>query len=314
MMLYRRIAKPILFKMDPERAHHLTIEGLKKTSSVPGAIPLLRKMYGFTPDPRLKTKVCDISFPHPIGLAAGLDKNGQVVKGFSSIGFGFVEVGTVTPKPQPGNDLPRLFRLPEDQALINRMGFNNLGTAQMAKNLTEAGKYTIPVAVNIGKNKTTPNTEAESDYRKCIQDLYDYGTFFVVNISSPNTPDLRKLQHGEELYRLLSAVTDEMDIQRKKRGEAFKPIFVKIAPDLNEEEMKDIIEIISRTRISGIIATNTTLSREGLRHHHQREAGGLSGRPLTKKIYRNDSHDISANGREDSHHWSRGHFYCRGCI
>ncbi|PZE20945.1 quinone-dependent dihydroorotate dehydrogenase [Paenibacillus xerothermodurans] len=285
-MLYKKILKPMLFRMDPEKAHHLTIDGLHTASKLPAGQALLRRLYTVPRCPELECTVFGIRFPNPVGLAAGLDKNAKAVRGFSSIGFGFMEVGTVTPKPQTGNELPRLFRLPEDSALINRMGFNNVGADEMAQHLEEAGRYTIPVAVNIGKNKTTPNEHAEDDYRACIRRLYTYADFFVVNISSPNTPDLRSLQHGDDLSRLLAAVQDEMQLQHGRHGGASKPILVKIAPDLREEEITYIVQAIVQSGVSGVIASNTTIAREGLIHHHKGEAGGLSGRPLTERSTR----------------------------
>jgi dihydroorotate dehydrogenase len=212
-----------------------------------------------------------------------LDKNAKAVHAFSSIGFGFIEVGTVTPIGQPGNPLPRLFRLPSDTALINRMGFNNVGAEQMAVNLKKAKPYIIPIAVNIGKNKVTLNEEAEEDYRKCIRKLYTEGDFFVVNISSPNTPGLRNLQHGDDLRNLLEAVKDEMSVQRKKHGGSDKPIWVKIAPDVSSEELSYMIETIVKSGVFGVIASNTSISRDGLQHKHAAETGGLSGKPLTKR-------------------------------
>ncbi|GIP33915.1 quinone-dependent dihydroorotate dehydrogenase [Paenibacillus sp. J2TS4] len=291
-MLYRSLAKPVLFRMDAEKAHHLIINGLSKGARFPGMASLLGQLYGTVPSPKLEVKLWDIEFPNPIGLAAGLDKNGQAVPGFSAIGFGFMEVGTVTPKPQTGNDRPRLFRLPEDLALINRMGFNNVGADQMAVNLRQTGRRTIPVAVNIGKNKTTSNEEAEQDYRECLRKLYPFGDFFVVNISSPNTPDLRKLQHGEELKRLLEAVMEERDRQSGQDARP-KPVLVKIAPDISDQDLEYIMDTILASPISGIIATNTTIRRDGLGHPNASETGGLSGKPLTarstdviKAIYR----------------------------
>jgi dihydroorotate dehydrogenase len=282
-VLYKKIAKPFLFRMDPEKAHHLTINSLHRAAKVPGVIGLLKGMYGVPETPELETELWGIRFANPVGLAAGLDKNGYAVPGFSAIGFGFMEVGTITPKPQAGNELPRLFRLPPDQALINRMGFNNVGAAQMGANLRTAGTRTIPLAINIGKNKATPNERAEDDYRACIQELYDYGDFFVVNISSPNTPDLRALQHGDDLTRLLAAVTDEMRAQQTKRKTPPKPVLVKIAPDLSDNELHYMIETIVHSGVSGVIISNTTLSRDGLTHNHAGETGGLSGRPLTER-------------------------------
>lgn len=282
-MLYKTIAKPVLFRMDPERAHHLTIDGLHVLGKLPGGRGLLHAMYGVRSAPELETELWGIRFANPVGLAAGLDKNGKAVPGFSNIGFGFMEVGTVTPRPQEGNELPRLFRLPEDNALINRMGFNNVGIEGMKRNLRNQGKRTIPLAINIGKNKATPNEEAENDYRACIQGLYGYGDFFVVNISSPNTPDLRNLQHGDDLSRLLRAVKEEISIQHGRFGGREKPVLVKIAPDLQPQEVEYMMETIMRSGVSGIIASNTTLSRDGLNHPNRTETGGLSGRPLTRR-------------------------------
>ncbi|GAA4863029.1 quinone-dependent dihydroorotate dehydrogenase [Paenibacillus vulneris] len=282
-MLYKKIAKPVLFRMDPEKAHHLIIDGLHTVGKLPGGKALLKGMYGVPEYAELATTLWGLRFANPVGLAAGLDKNAKAVPGFSNIGFGFMEVGTVTPKPQPGNELPRLFRLPEDHALINRMGFNNVGIDAMAEHLREAGNRSIPVAVNIGKNKITPNEHAEEDYRLCIRGLYAYGDFFVVNISSPNTPDLRNLQHGDDLSRLLAAVKDEMHQQHQKHGGPEKPVLVKIAPDLEQEEIGYMVATIVNSGVSGIIASNTTISRAGLTDKHKGETGGLSGRPLTER-------------------------------
>ncbi|MEB3100217.1 quinone-dependent dihydroorotate dehydrogenase [Ferviditalea candida] len=280
-MLYRSLAKPLLFRMDPEKAHHLTVGGLAAAARIPGATGLLNLLYGTAKAPELAVNLWGIRFSHPIGLAAGLDKNGVAVPGFTSMGFSFVEVGTVTPQPQPGNELPRLFRLPEDQALINRMGFNNRGASAMAEELKRVKQRKIPVAVNIGKNKWTPNEEAVEDYRACIKALYPYGDFFVVNISSPNTPNLRDLQHGEELRKLLGAVKDEMD--KQAQGKGVKPVLVKLAPDVDERDLEHMTDSIMRSGVSGIIATNTTILRDGLASPHQRETGGLSGKPLARR-------------------------------
>lgn len=279
-MLYRSILKPILFKIDPEKTHHLVINGLATGGKVPGMNRLMQSLYGVAESPELASELLGLKFPHPIGLAAGLDKNGQAVDGFSSIGLGFAEVGTVTPKGQPGNELPRLFRLPADEALINRMGFNNVG-AEAMKSLLAKRKYKrIPIAVNIGKNKLTPNELAHEDYQACIRTLYTSGDFFVVNISSPNTQGLRDLQHGDELRKLLGYVMEEMSNQSKRQGGKTKPIFVKIAPDMSEDQLEHTVATIMESGVSGIIATNTTLSRTGLQHQNAGEAGGLSGKPL----------------------------------
>lgn len=269
--------------MGPEQAHHVLIEGMSLAKKIPGIRSLMRSMYGVSPSPELSSELWGIHFPNPIGLAAGMDKDAQAVPMFSSIGFGFIEVGTVTPKPQPGNEQPRVFRLPTDSALINRMGFNNKGAEAMAESLQKVHNRTVPVAVNIGKNKNTPNEQAADDYQACIRQLYPYGNFFVVNISSPNTPDLRKLQHGEELSSLLSAVMEEMNRQKEKYKGSDKPVLVKIAPDLDDPELESIINTIMKSGVSGVIATNTTLAREGLTHRHAVESGGLSGLPMKER-------------------------------
>lgn len=279
-MLYKTLAKPVLFRMDPEHAHHFTINNLKRAAKVPGGVALIRNLYGTGRKPELAQQLWGLEFHNPIGLAAGLDKNAQAVEGFSAMGFGFMEVGTVTPLAQPGNELPRLFRLPEDLALINRMGFNNVGADQIAVNLSMLRARPVPVAVNIGKNKHTPNEEAEQDYRKCLRKLYPYADFFVVNISSPNTPGLRSLQFGDDLKRLLAAVLDERGTLSRESGGKAVPVLVKIAPDMSQEELEWTVAAIAESGVSGIIATNTTLSREGLNHPNAKEAGGLSGHPL----------------------------------
>ncbi|SET01651.1 quinone-dependent dihydroorotate dehydrogenase [Paenibacillus sp. NFR01] len=291
-MLYRHLGKPVFFKMDPEKAHHLVVGGLDKASSVPYAGAALRLMYGVPETADLAVDLFGLHFPTPVGLAAGLDKNAAAVPGFSSIGFGFMEVGTVTPKGQPGNDSPRLFRLLPDEALINRMGFNNEGADAMKRRLQDIKRRRIPVAVNIGRNKVTPNEQAHEDYRQCIRTLYPYGDFFVVNISSPNTPDLRSLQHGSELSHLLAEVKAEMELQRTATGMA-KSLLVKIAPDVTDEELEFMIGTLQAADVDGVIATNTTLSREGLRSDKAGETGGLSGKPLRdrsteiiRRIYR----------------------------
>ncbi len=281
-LLYRNIFKPVLFQMDPEKAHHLIIGGLGAGVRIPGTLAAMQSMYGITSTPDMTTELFGITFPGPVGLAAGLDKNAQAVAGLSACGFGFMEVGTVTPKPQPGNEQPRLFRLPSDQALINRMGFNNEGAWAMTDRLRHLVDHPIPIAVNIGKNKVTPNEQAAEDYKACISELYTYADFFVVNISSPNTPDLRNLQHGNELKELLAEVMQEMDAQAQNHGTP-KSVLVKIAPDVSDAELEYMVETIRQSGAAGIIATNTTLSRDGLTHNHAGETGGLSGRPLTER-------------------------------
>ncbi len=281
-LVYKKIVRPLFFKMSAETAHHVMVDGMAVVQKIPGMQGFIHTMYGVEGVPELAQTIWGIPFHSPIGLAAGMDKDAAAVPMFSSMGFGFVEVGTVTPQPQPGNHLPRVFRLPPDCALINRMGFNNKGAASMVNNLQRLKKRRIPVAVNVGKNKNTPNEEAVNDYVECIRQLYAYGDFFVVNISSPNTPDLRKLQHGEELSSLLSSIVNELKKHNDEAG-LNKPVLVKIAPDLKEEELKSIVETIMNSGSDGLIATNTTLSREGLTHALASEIGGLSGLPLQQR-------------------------------
>lgn len=281
-MLYRNVGKPVFFRIDPEKAHHLVIGGLHKAAKMPGGVSLLNKLYGVPETPDMAMDLFGIHFPTPVGLAAGLDKNAEAAEGFSSIGFGFMEVGTVTPLGQPGNEQPRLFRLPPDEALVNRMGFNNKGAVSMAEALAALPSRRIPIAVNIGKNKVTPNEEAHMDYEKCISALYSQADFFVVNISSPNTPDLRALQHGSELATLLEAVMAQMKTHNEQSGQN-KAVLVKIAPDVSDEELEFMVNTITSSGVSGIIATNTTISREGLTHSNAKETGGLSGRPLKER-------------------------------
>ena len=226
-------------------------------------------------DKRLERELMGIKFKNPVGLAAGFDKNAVLFDEFSNFGFGFVEIGTVTPKPQPGNDKKRIFRLVEDEGLINRMGFNNDGADEIVKRLKNR-RTNIVIGGNIGKNKTTPNENAVSDYLICFEKLFDHVDYFVVNVSSPNTPNLRELQDKEPLTRLLN----ELQIANRKKP-VHKPILLKIAPDLTENQLLDIIDIVKTTKITGVIATNTTLSREGLSSIHKNETGGLSGKPLS---------------------------------
>ena len=279
--MYKKIIRPTLFRFQPETAHNLTMAGLGLAGKLPGGSALLRGLYGNKPNPALQTSLFGITFHTPIGLAAGLDKNGEAIPAFSNLGFGFIEVGTVTPKAQPGNEQPRSFRLPPDKGLINRMGFNNEGITHLARKINAVKKRPIPIAVNIGKNKVTPNEDAISDYVACMTGLYAQGDFFVVNISSPNTPDLRKLQHGDDLEQLLTAVKNASAKLATEHGlQQPKSVLVKIAPDLTPDELESSVATAMRTNIDGIIATNTTLSREGLTHPNQKETGGLSGLPV----------------------------------
>ncbi len=278
--MYKLLLKPLLFRYPPENAHHLTfwlVENLFVWRPIRRFVSYVYRIS----NPKLERKVAGITFPNPVGLAAGLDKNALLIDSWSAFGFGFVEIGTVTPLPQAGNEQPRLFRLPEDEGLINRMGFNNDGMEVIAERLHQK-KSNIIVGGNIGKNKLTPNEQATDDYLKCFHRLYDYVHYFVVNVSSPNTPNLRQLQEKEPLKQLLTTLQKENF--RKPKA---KPIFLKIAPDLTSEQLDDIIEIVKETSIAGVIATNTTISREGLKTDPEKikkiGAGGLSGKPVKQR-------------------------------
>lgn len=274
--MYRYFVKPFLFLLDPEQAHHFTTKILTFVLDFPG-IKLIFKSLFLVKDDNLSKEIWGMKFPNPVGLAAGFDKDGKYFEAMSTLGFGFIEIGTVTPKPQSGNDKPRLFRLPKDRALINRMGFNNDGVDAMAKRMQSRVKSNLIIGGNIGKNKTTPNEEAVNDYLICFEKLYSMVDYFVVNVSSPNTPGLRALQEKEPLSKILNAL---MASNRQKP--TIKPILLKIAPDLTDGQLDEIIEIVSETAIHGIIATNTTLDRSQLTSDHNHiGAGGLSGQPLT---------------------------------
>lgn len=275
--MYKSLVKPLLFRLQPEKAHHLTFNSLKTLMALPGAAAAARQLFAVE-DPRLERELFGLRFKNPVGLAAGLDKDARLVDELATLGFGFIEIGTLTPRPQAGNPQPRLFRLPQDESLINRMGFNNEGVEAAVKRLRKSRHQTL-IGGNIGKNKDTPNEQAEADYRYCFDALYEVVDYFVVNVSSPNTPNLRELQDKEPLRRLLSAL-QELNTTKP----ATKPILLKIAPDLTNAQLDDIIELVAETGIAGIIATNTTISREGLRTSKstvsQIGAGGLSGRVL----------------------------------
>lgn len=277
-MFYSYFLKPLLFVFSPERAHHLSTGALKSLISLPGMSFLLSRWFGVQ-DQRLHRRVFGLDFPNPVGLAAGFDKNAEYIDAFAALGFGFIEIGTVTPQPQPGNDRPRLFRLIEDEAIINRMGFNNDGLERIKARLLER-KSKVIVGGNLGKNKWTPNESALDDYAQGFEALYPVVDYFVVNVSSPNTPNLRALQEKEPLETLLHG----LQALNRARTQS-KPILLKIAPDLNESQLDDVLDIVQKTQLSGIIATNTTLSREGLKSDPSRcaEMGGLSGKPLRER-------------------------------
>lgn len=274
------LIRSLLFLLPAEKAHHFTTSLLKTILKIAPFRWLFRSLYQVN-DPRLSRTVFGIIFPNPVGLAAGFDKNGEFIHEFAAMGFGFVEIGTVTPRPQPGNEQPRLFRLKKDRGLINRMGFNNKGMDEVRKNLQKRPKG-IVIGGNIGKNKVTPNENASSDYLKAFDALYDLVDYFVINVSSPNTPDLRKLQEKEPLTKLL---TELQKANAKKPSK--KPILLKIAPDLANEQLDDILDIARSTSLDGIIATNTTIARDELQTSDNELAtigqGGLSGAPLKKR-------------------------------
>lgn len=274
-----QLLKPLLFRFEPEEIHHFVTGALKAANNVWGASFLLKKVF-HVEDQRLARKVFGLTFKNPVGLAAGFDKNASSINELSKFGFGFIEIGTVTPLPQAGNDKPRMFRLPSDSALINRMGFNNEGVEVAALRLKHLKRDGVLIGGNIGKNKLTPNEDAVNDYIKCFDALFDVVDYFVVNVSSPNTPGLRELQEKGPLTRILTALQ-----QRNSRNSISRPILLKIAPDLTNEQLDDIIDIVKETAIAGVIATNTTISREGLNSadHLVAEQGGLSGKPLTTR-------------------------------
>jgi dihydroorotate dehydrogenase len=271
--MYKFFIRNILFLFSPETIHHFIVFCLK----IPLVSKLLKLLYGFR-HPSLERKVCGLTFPNPVGLAAGFDKDAEITAPLADLGFGFIEIGTITPIGQPGNPKPRVFRLRPDEALINRMGFNNQGVEAAVKYLNKRPKD-ILIAGNIGKNKLTPNKDALNDYEICYRQLYEYVDFFVINVSSPNTPNLRELQDKEPLLRLLKHLKS-LALQKKPA----KPLFLKIAPDLTNQQLKEIAEIIKQVGLDGLVATNTTLSRENLNTSREQLAkigeGGLSGKPL----------------------------------
>lgn len=273
--MYKLLIRPLFFCFDPEKVHHFTFRLIKFVSKIPGFSAIFRMLYCMD-DPRLEREVFGLKFKNPVGLAAGFDKEARLYKEFSNFGFGFIEIGTLTPKGQDGNPKKRIFRLISDEAIINRMGFNNGGVLEAVERLKS--NTNVLIGGNIGKNKLTPNEEATSDYEICFEALFDYVDYFVVNVSSPNTPNLRALQDKEPLTQLLQTLQNK-NLERANP----KPILLKIAPDLTDDQLLDIIDIMAETKIAGLIATNTTLSREGLLSKAKVEAGGLSGKPLTKR-------------------------------
>lgn len=278
--MYKLIVRPILFLIDAEKVHHLVFRSLAFFGNIPGIKPLLGSIYRYK-HTKLKTNILGLHFENPVGLAAGFDKDAKLIDELNCFGFGFIEIGTLTPKPQPGNDKPRLFRLRADQALINRMGFNNGGIEEAAQRLKKR-KSKVIVGGNIGKNKITPNENAIADYAACVDALHEHVDYFVVNVSSPNTPGLRELQEKEPLRKLMS---DVKSLALSKPNP--KPVLLKIAPDLTTTQLDDIVEILINTKTDGVIATNTTISRENLVTPKSAldkiGNGGLSGKPVADR-------------------------------
>lgn len=280
--MYKLIVKPLLFQLSPEKAHHFTTSIFKFFCSIPVIAWLIKKLFNFQ-HTSLEKNLFGLHFKNPVGLAAGFDKDGKYINSFSKLGFGFYEVGTVTPKPQAGNNKPRLFRLPADEALINRMGFNNGGLEVLVNTLKSIkNRKHLIIGGNIGKNKVTPNEEAVNDYLICFQKLFPHVDYFVVNVSSPNTPGLRSLQEKAPLSHILNTLQIENAKQINK-----KPILLKIAPDLTNGQLDDIIDIIQETKLDGIIATNTTISRNlpntPTNTVEEIGNGGLSGKPVRER-------------------------------
>ena len=278
--MYKSIVKPIFFNQDPETIHYKVFDWLKILLKSRISKSFTKRFFNISSS-KLQKELFGLKFPNPVGLAAGFDKDATLFEELGCLGFGFIEVGTVTPLPQEGNPKPRLFRLPKDEALINRMGFNNGGVDQMIERLKNRNSNQI-IGGNIGKNKLTPNEEAINDYMICFEKLFDYVDYFVVNVSSPNTPNLRALQDKEPLTNLLQTLQDKNNTKPKR-----KPILLKIAPDLTNEQLDDIVEIVDSTKIDGVIAANTTIDRSKLKTSDTEVerigAGGLSGKPVRQR-------------------------------
>jgi dihydroorotate dehydrogenase len=278
--MFYSLARPVVFSLDPERAHHLALNALKLLQAS-RLVPLRPPS-----DPRVSQELWGLHFPNPVGLAAGYDKNAEVPLAWSALGFGFAELGTITAKAQAGNPRPRVFRLEQDAACINRLGFNNAGAAaiaaRLATRLPASRPHPIPLGFNIGKSRVTPLADAADDYRESLAQLFPFADYFVVNVSSPNTPDLRRLQEVERLGQLLTALAETNQRLAAQAHTTPRPLLVKIAPDLSDEEISEIARVALATGTAGLIATNTTMARPTLRTP-SREEGGLSGRPLAKR-------------------------------
>jgi dihydroorotate dehydrogenase len=282
-MIYRKLIRPLAFgltRADPERAHEWTVGLLHRVGGVPVLATALRSLFALE-DPRLERRVCGIRFPNPVGLAGGFDKDATAVAALAALGFGFVEVGTATLRPQPGNPRPRMFRLPASRALINRMGFNNRGVEALAQRLEACRPLPIPVGVSLGKNKGTSEADSVEEYCRALRVVYPHLDYFALNVSSPNTPGLRQLQGRELLDVLLGRLLETA--AELAAGATTKPLFVKIAPDLSHAHLRDLLDVCLARGVAGIIAVNTTIQRDGVKGVERAladEAGGLSGRPL----------------------------------
>ncbi len=311
-MLYKSLLRPLLFRKDPEESHEMILALLAKTESLSG---ILEAIYNVN-DPRLHVKVGPLAFPNPVGLAGGFDKNAVAPRTIASFGFGFMEIGAITAQAQPGNPKPRLYRLPEDDALINRLGFNNEGAAAIAAKLermrASGGLPKIPLGMNIGRTKIVETKDAVADFLECFEELYPHGDFFTLNVSSPNTPNLRDLQEKNLLRDLLSAVQEKNRDLATRAREKPKPIFVKIAPDMEFSQVDEIIEVVEAAQLTGIVATNATaFMRENLKSPNGSEPGGLSGRPITAKVTSFVSHIYKETRGQSAHHRSRRYFQRR---
>ncbi len=278
--MYKLLIRPLFFLFSAEKAHNLSMKLLNIALLIPGMQQVFKELFGVS-NPKLKKEVLGLIFDNPVGLAAGFDKDAKYVDELAHLGFGFIEIGTLTPKPQLGNPQPRLFRLKLDKALLNRMGFNNGGVNKAVKRLKKT-QTNIIIGGNIGKNKTTPNQDASHDYLLAFEALFNVVDYFVVNVSSPNTPNLRALQDKEPLKKLLEQLQAANNLKKKP-----KPILLKIAPDLTEKQIDDIVEIIKSTKLAGVVATNTTISKEELVFTKEEATkignGGVSGAPLTTR-------------------------------